>query len=1147
AILDDEEHRTGPILHGTRLTTGEYICGRWLGVAAVAGIVMALHLLIQVGFYQWYPVDEPDKVRGPFALLNFAWPFALFIGLPSLCLGAFTFAIGSITRQSLLVFLVPTAVLLASIFFLWTWSPEWITTGLNNALCVVDPTGFRWLNETWLKQDQGATFYNTTPLGLDGIFWANRGWQIALAAGSLLAAVAVERRRLRHPFAVAQAERTAIIAAADAADAATPFRPVHAEPGLRALGMGQRAPSWLTTAIAQARAEARELRRSPGLWIFVPLITLQTVGSAFGEPGPFNTPLLVTPGLLAARSFNTATLLALLMLLFYTTESLARDDRMRMRPIVASAGARSAARLVGKLAANVAVIVVALLAGLYAALVIAVAAQALIDQSVWIAPNPWPLLQVWAIFLLPTVVVWMGLIALVWSVTRNRYAVYGAGLAALILTGWLYQLGWVNWVGNWHLWSGVLWSDFGSFQLDQNALALNRVMWVLIGALLIQLALMAERRRTPDATGVVSRLRSKRIAWAVVRALPLAVPAFVVMMMLALSVRAGGEGDPSNRAAKAYRAANSETWRNVKGPSIRTVEIDVRLDPAAGTFEMSGEYVLTNENKDPIERFALTPGHHYQDLTWSFGGATHTEASAAEARKATRGALSVENSAGLWVFTPEQPLATGESARVGFRYHGTYPDGIGRNTRGAGEFILPAGVVLNAFSTSMLPLVGWVDGVGVDPEDAVEPRRHGVDEWKKQTKPGLGNGSAADVRATITVPEAYRAHAPGVLERNTVSDGWRTMVWRTDVPVRFFNIVAAKWVEAKGKTTTIWHLAEHTENIPSMLEALDGAREWYSAWFYPYPWQDLRVNEFPGLASYAQGFATNIVFSESIGFLAKPTPEEDAPFLVTAHEAAHQWWGNILMPGDGPGGNILSEGLAHYSTARLIEKLRGDAARRAFMRGIELNYGEGRVVDEERPMVEIDGARPGDTTVTYDKGGWVFWMLHDLMGAQACDAGMRDFIGRFKDGPDYPLLQDFEVVMREHAPDKSAFDAFMAQWMHGVVLPEFTVDSAVARSADGAWNTTVTVTNKGTGKVRVPVAVTNGEKRDASSSPGAPSGDTAPSAVYADARATVELDANQTATVEIPSAWKPALAVVDPDVRQLQAKRKNAERSVDVK
>ncbi len=58
-------------------------------------------------------------------------------------------------------------------------------------------------------------------------------------------------------------------------------------------------------------------------------------------------------------------------------------------------------------------------------------------------------------------------------------------------------------------------------------------------------------------------------------------------------------------------------------------------------------------------------------------------------------------------------------------------------------------------------------------------------------------------------------------------------------------------------------------------------------------------------------------------------------FLVTAHEAAHQWWGGLLMPGDGPDGNILSEGTAHFSTILLFEQLRGPEQRIEFCKWLE--------------------------------------------------------------------------------------------------------------------------------------------------------------------------------------------------------------------
>jgi len=104
---------------------------------------------------------------------------------------------------------------------------------------------------------------------------------------------------------------------------------------------------------------------------------------------------------------------------------------------------------------------------------------------------------------------------------------------------------------------------------------------------------------------------------------------------------------------------------------------------------------------------------------------------------------------------------------------------------------------------------------------------------------------------------------------------------------------------------------------------LDAARKWYSAWFGEYPWKVLKVSQFPNLASYAQGFATNISFSEGIGFLTKSDPRSRWASLVVAHESAHQWWGNLLLPGKGPGGNILAEGMAHFSSILLFEQVYG--------------------------------------------------------------------------------------------------------------------------------------------------------------------------------------------------------------------------------
>jgi hypothetical protein len=1149
AVNEDDTMRVMPIVGSTGLTAREYVWGRWLGIALVFCAVFAVHLALQIAFFQLYPLAEPEKLRGPFELMNYLRPMLLFIALPSLALGAIAFAIGSVTRQTVLVFAMPVALLLASIFFIWEFSPEWLPHWGNRAFQAIDVTGFRWLNETYLKVDRGVAFYNNEPPAADALFTGARAALVALAVGGMAWAARREAARMRHPFPVAAADRAAIIADSDRAQRARTANPPREAP-LADLGMRTGGVGFAAAALDAFRAELRELRRSPGLWIFVPLAILQTIGPAMFAPGPFDTPRLITPGTFAAQGYNTFVLLSIFLVLYYFTEGLARDERSRLGAIVDSTPARTGALTLGRMAACAAVIGTAIFGGLWASMAIAMVVQA-VNSGILIAPSPLPLLVAACTLLLPTLFVWMCFLALAWSQFRNRYAVYAAGLGALILTGWCVQRGWMNWVFNWHLWGGLQWTDFGALQLDRGALVLNRLLWILAGLTMLHAALEWWRRRTPDAQGISTRLRGVRAWKRAARLLVFGAPAATVAIVLALMVRHGPAGSPERERERQYYVGNAATWKDVPNPEIVRIDLDLDLDPAAGTIAVKGTYGLRNTSDKPIRRIALTPNTTFDDVHFTWEGTEWDAAAAAAERKRDRRNPRVEDSAGLWVFTPEQPLAPGASVDIGFRHVARVPGGTRQNPGGAGEFILPAGTVINSFAASFLPALGYQEGVGMDPERVPEPKRPAPDDWKKVTKTAFGTGGHTDFRARVRLPAEYRANMPGVCTSDTVDGGVRTMEWASDHPVMAVNLVAGRWEVAKGKTTTIYHLPQHAHNIAAMVEALDGAREWYSKWFWPYPWKELRISEFPGLAGYAQGFPSNIVFSESIGFLAKPTTEQDAPFMVTAHESAHQWWGNILRPGDGPGGNILSEGMAHFSTARLFRQLRGDRARQAFMREIEFSYANGRQVDEELPMAETTGDRRGDTEVTYDKGGWVFWMLMEHLGDDRMDEGLRAFVGKFKDGPDYPLLQDFVESMRPFAKDPAAYQAFVDQWVFDVVVPEPKVKSAVTTppaAEGGTWRTVVTVENAGTGTVPLELAVTNGEDRwPAATIPRTPEEIAAAAAQrpeYRDARAVRTIKAGETLEWTIESPFEPKKAVVDPDVRTLMLGRKTARADV---
>ena len=104
-------------------------------------------------------------------------------------------------------------------------------------------------------------------------------------------------------------------------------------------------------------------------------------------------------------------------------------------------------------------------------------------------------------------------------------------------------------------------------------------------------------------------------------------------------------------------------------------------------------------------------------------------------------------------------------------------------------------------------------------------------------------------------------------------------------------------------------------------------------------------------------------------------------------------------------------------------------------------------------------------------------MLLNRMGREPMLAGLRHFIELYKDGPDYPVLQDFTREMRPFAPDTTAYDAFVKQWFFEVKVPEYRLEGAKrAEGGAGSWSVTARLRNTGAGTMPVEVAAVAGER-----------------------------------------------------------------------
>jgi hypothetical protein len=486
---------------------------------------------------------------------------------------------------------------------------------------------------------------------------------------------------------------------------------------------------------------------------------------------------------------------------------------------------------------------------------------------------------------------------------------------------------------------------------------------------------------------------------------------------------------------------------------------------------------------------------------------------------------------GLHVLELPKPFEPGDTLHVGFVYGASFPSGSTRNGGGVEQFVLPSGAVLHTLRRSFLPVPGIVPGIGAGP-DRLPPSPPDTNAWRGTLPPAVGPGLPFTTRIEATAPAGWTVNATGVRIAERSDGSASTFVWASDVPVRALNVVAGRWEVNRREGVAVYYHKGHAENVDGIAAALAAARRRYAEWFHPCPWPELRISEFPNMVSNAQGFPSNISMSETSGFLIRQDGVAPPGFLVTAHEAAHQWWGNLLVPGDAPGADVLIEGMAHYAALLLHESELGPRARIDFAVRMEEQYGRRRRIGSERPLASaVDEGRQGEETVVYDKGAWVMWMLQQHLGREPMLAGLREFINRYRapDDSDFPTVHDLMETLRPYAADPAGYQAFVDQWFHSVVLPEYRLRDVTVVPTGENWDVTAVVENIGTGFATIDVALQPGGRF--------PGDARQPAPAHLDSRQSVRIEPHRPVHLRWRVAFVPGRIVIDPDAMVLQLNR----------
>jgi aminopeptidase N len=238
--------------------------------------------------------------------------------------------------------------------------------------------------------------------------------------------------------------------------------------------------------------------------------------------------------------------------------------------------------------------------------------------------------------------------------------------------------------------------------------------------------------------------------------------------------------------------------------------------------------------------------------------------------------------------------------------------------------------------------------------------------------------------------------------------------------------------------------------------------EFMSANFGPPPLKTLTVAPIPG--AFGQGFPGLLYLStlaymnpsDLPGSMRTESQKRFLSELLHAHEAAHQWWGNLVTSASYQDDWVM-EALANYSALMVLEKRKG---RRALEEVLDeyrdhllSETPEKKTLESAGPIVW--GARLNSSqtsaswrAIMYEKGAWIVHMLRVRMG----DVAFLKMLNALAQRNRYQRVTtaDFRVLAAEFLPpgsDDPKLENFFEQWVHGTGIPSLKLSHSVRGKA----------------------------------------------------------------------------------------------------
>jgi ABC-2 type transport system permease protein len=510
-------------------------------------------------------------------------------------------------------------------------------------------------------------------------------------------------------------------------------------------------------------------------------------------------------------------------------------------------------------------------------------------------------------------------------------------------------------------------------------------------------------------------------------------------------------GPKSRLNARADYEKTYKKYQTLEQPRIVSVRYDIDIYPEKRGLVLRGDQVIENRTGKAIGDLHVVVDSDFETSIEIEGGKLGMDDKRLQYR----------------IYKLEPPMEAGEKRRMKYR--------VRREPKGFEDEVRVMQVVQNGtfFNSGITPQIGYQpDG---ELTDRNERKKRGLPE--KDLMPKLernctancmntyisNNSDWVSVESVLSTAPDQIAIAPGTLMREWNEGGRRYFHYKLDKDsLNFYSFMSARYqVERKAKDGILYEVyyhPEHTWNVAKMMSAVERSVDYYTKNFGPYMHKQVRIIEFPRVASFAQAFPGTMPYSESIGFVAKLDKPDDIDMVnyVVAHEIGHQWWAHQVVGANMQGATALSEMLAQYSALMVMEHQYGRNMMRKFMEYEVDRYlrARGRELLKEQPLIRVE-AQQG--YIHYQKASAAIYYLKEMIGEEAVNRALRKVIGQFAYAqPPYPTSHVLVDALREETPENLRYlirDLFEEITLFG----NRTLEAKATKRADGKYDVTIDI------------------------------------------------------------------------------------------